>query len=366
MRKIVSIINTLCLIFILGACGNANQPIQRVTVTPINQSTNLATPPTHSANQDSVISDQLDVARSALIRNDFEHAVLILDTLRHDNPKNTEVDELLVNTYISWGDAILSKPDTTMTEVRQAYNRYQDAFEILDPNSDLYQKVKTKVTITGGYLGIIDRLNESESIEDLSERDRLIQSLLSEIDNIAQNMPELPNLNTNQAAILLAAGNIQIDFAKNQPSREAKKPYWEKANGYCSQAKSLEPNDSQLKNDINKCLDSANPPLPTRVPPTSIPTPLTPPKLRFMKLNEDDDPTCVSIQIVGINTAGWYFTIDGTNINPGYFSGQNARTCGLGYKQEYTFTVRNSQGASVIGGQGVTTIGGAIMFAEWK
>ncbi|OAN44635.1 serine/threonine protein phosphatase [Chloroflexus islandicus] len=105
----------------------------------------------------------------------------------------------------------------------------------------------------------------------------------------------------------------------------------------------------------------------TGVPPPPTPTvPPEPPRLRFVKLNENEDTRCILIQIRGINTAGWIVSIDGLRLSGAFDSGGNARVCGLRPRQEVTFTVRDEQGAPVRGGVGVPTRGSDVMFAEWR
>lgn len=108
-------------------------------------------------------------------------------------------------------------------------------------------------------------------------------------------------------------------------------------------------------------VDNTNVPTPA---PTS--TPAEARRLRFVKLNENDNPNCISVAISGIRTSGWSFTIDGTN-NVGRFdAGGNARVCGLATQQEVTLTVRDENGRPVPGGSGVPARGSAIMGATWQ
>lgn len=103
---------------------------------------------------------------------------------------------------------------------------------------------------------------------------------------------------------------------------------------------------------------------------TATPTKTATPKvarLRFRVLNYSDDPACISVQIRGIPTRGWRFSVDGLNGLVGYFDNAgNARLCGLGPGQEVTISVFESRGERVRGGGGVPSRGGAIMYADWS
>jgi tRNA A-37 threonylcarbamoyl transferase component Bud32 len=107
----------------------------------------------------------------------------------------------------------------------------------------------------------------------------------------------------------------------------------------------------------------------TDVPTPPIPTPTVPsepPRLRFVKLSENEDTRCILVQITGISTFGWGVSIDGLRLRSAFDSNGNARVCGLRVRQEVTFTVRDEQGVAVRGGVGVPTRGGDVMFAEWR
>jgi hypothetical protein len=102
-------------------------------------------------------------------------------------------------------------------------------------------------------------------------------------------------------------------------------------------------------------------------PPTATPRPTAPAqRLRFVKLNENDDPSCISVQIKGVAAANWSFLIDGTRIAGRFDASGNARACGLAPRQEITFTVYNARGAAMPGGRGVPARGSAIMQATWR
>jgi hypothetical protein len=104
-------------------------------------------------------------------------------------------------------------------------------------------------------------------------------------------------------------------------------------------------------------------PPPTRFVPTRVPDVRL---LRFVKLNENDDPTCISVGVRGVATNGWTFRVDGMRATGTFDGAGNARVCGLAPRQEVTISVYNARGARVPGGQGVQSRGSAIMRAEWR
>jgi hypothetical protein len=104
--------------------------------------------------------------------------------------------------------------------------------------------------------------------------------------------------------------------------------------------------------------DQNVPPPPTPVPDAG--------KLWVRKLNEDDEPGCISMRITGINTQGWSFGVDGMNLSGRFDNAGNARLCGLGPDQEVTISVRDRSGRIVPGGRGVPSKGRAIMLGTWQ
>ncbi len=100
-------------------------------------------------------------------------------------------------------------------------------------------------------------------------------------------------------------------------------------------------------------------------PPPPTPTPRRE-YLWVRRLNGNDDPTCISMQIIGINAAGWSFRVDGMNLIGTFDNAGNARLCGLAPEQEVTITVYNQNGQVVPGGRGVPARGRDIMIGEWR
>ncbi|MGQ9829971.1 MAG: hypothetical protein ACUVSW_19140, partial [Roseiflexus sp.] len=101
------------------------------------------------------------------------------------------------------------------------------------------------------------------------------------------------------------------------------------------------------------------------VPPPPTPVPNTG-KLWVRKLNEDDQPGCISMRVTGVNTQGWSFSVDGMNLVGRFDNAGNARLCGLGADQEVTISVRDRRGTIVPGGRGVPSKGRAIMIGTWQ
>lgn len=103
------------------------------------------------------------------------------------------------------------------------------------------------------------------------------------------------------------------------------------------------------------------------VPPTPTPQPKpTPtPKLRIAKVNENDAPDCISMQIRGINANGWLLRVDGYQLTARFDGGGNARLCRVP-GHAFTFSVLDNAGRPVPGGQGIPAKGRDIFIGEWR
>ncbi|ABX06122.1 serine/threonine protein kinase [Herpetosiphon aurantiacus DSM 785] len=111
---------------------------------------------------------------------------------------------------------------------------------------------------------------------------------------------------------------------------------------------------------------------PTAVPatPTKPAPPTTAPvaqRLYFQKYAENAvDPTCFAVHIRGVNTGGWFVTVDGLGNRGNVDGAGNTNVCGLSPSQEVTFTVYNGSGQAVPGGGGIPTRGGDLMTGYWQ
>ncbi len=105
----------------------------------------------------------------------------------------------------------------------------------------------------------------------------------------------------------------------------------------------------------------------TNVPPPPTPTtPPEPPRLRFVKLNENADQRCIVVEIRGIKTTGWRVTVDGLRLEAIFNANNVAQVCGLRARQEVTITVRDENSAPVRGGVGVPARGSDVLVADWR
>jgi hypothetical protein len=106
---------------------------------------------------------------------------------------------------------------------------------------------------------------------------------------------------------------------------------------------------------------------------TLVPVPTTvatassvPAQLYVQILNYDDAPDCISVQIIGISTAGWFFRVDGLELLAAFDAAGAARRCGLPVDQSISVSIFDNSGSPVPGGSGFVAQGSAILLGEWR
>jgi hypothetical protein len=132
----------------------------------------------------------------------------------------------------------------------------------------------------------------------------------------------------------------------------------------CSTVLAIEPDNSEAQSCLEAARRAGIALTPTPVPVSTNPCD-TKGCLRFRVLNYNDDSSCISVRITGVDTSGWTLTIDGLRLGAS-FGGGDARVCGLGSGQQVTITVRDAGGGPVRGGAGIPSKGSAIMQAAWR
>ncbi len=111
-------------------------------------------------------------------------------------------------------------------------------------------------------------------------------------------------------------------------------------------------------------------PTPTPVP-TRQPIPTRAPAYLYVYRRDQDPnrPNCLFIKIRNVNSAGWYFKVDGLPYY-GYFQGGDAANCQLQPGQEVTFTIFDERGNPVRTSPrghrgGIPARGSDIFYADW-
>jgi tetratricopeptide (TPR) repeat protein len=131
----------------------------------------------------------------------------------------------------------------------------------------------------------------------------------------------------------------------------------------CRLAAELPVNDTSA---ADECVVALSPPPVQPAVPAQPPAPARPSRLAVSLRDRDPNrPTCISVRVRFIDSSGWYFKVNGLNIEPAYFRGGDAQTCSLQPEQQVTFNIYNSRGNIVQGGEGIRAKGSDIFYADW-
>ena len=374
----------LLILLLLTACGGETASptaAPEATVTPIVADTAPAPTFTPTVSQTSQL---LQRGQTAIDQKDFDSAINALVQANTLEPNNPTVIEALVNAYQLAGEQELSTIDNNPNALRNAIALFHEGEKIAGTNSTLAKQLSTNKQAAQAMFDALDaqakyaQLKEADG--DLAERETVANRINDLADTIEQLRPDFPTLVNLRYQAWLNLADVKEKQGNQAETFAARKEIWQVALDWCNKATQLQLDDlSAAQTCVERLQQKMIPPTPVPtvkpqptavpVPPTAPPAPPAPPapkKLRFWKDGTGDEPTCISMQIFSINPAGWYFNLDATNIT-GYFDGGgNARACGLGAFQEYTFTVYYANGNRVPGGSGVPTRGGDFMKAEWR
>jgi hypothetical protein len=314
--------------------------------------------------------------QSALDAQDYESATDQFMQAYLLDSSNQSVATRLAEVYWTWGNTTLTQAFTNSDMLRSALEHFHQGSKVAPDAAEIAEKLAVDTQATRLLYDAIQLQAELQALGDgeVQQREEKLGLIQQKIDGLRELREDLPQIQPLQHRTWMAAAKLNEQAGDDASGRAKKKEFWQVALEYCRQARDLARVDSPEAQEAIACIDRlesnmidptpTNTPRPTPVPPR--PTAAPDQRLRFYKDGEYDEPTCMSVQIRGISPAGWYFSIDGLEHIKGFFNGQDARVCGLGHRQEYTFTVRNGSGQAIRGGDGVPTRGSAVMIANWR
>ncbi len=274
-------------------------------------------------------------------KRDWEAASGLLQQVYDYNPSYLNITDVLSAAYYNWGMAVRDTGDIAV-----AKEHFAAALQIM-PNHQLalaeQEKAQTYLdaqtaAASGDMVGAIEKF----------------RALLKLQSDYADGTARLYDAMIARASAILAEGGTQnLQYALTLYNEAAK----------------LDVSDRSVADQGVSAVTALLPtpaPKPTAKPTAPTAKPAQPSRLRFGVLNYNDAPNCISIGIGGINTGGWYFTVDGLHVSGSFDTGGNARACGIGNGQEVTITVHYPDGGGVPGGTGIPSKGSAIMAASWR
>ena len=387
------VFNTLLIVIMLGvgvsACGSATSPIAtpslEPTVTAVASVPTIA-PPT-STPVETIVEERIQAGKTAVAQKNYEQAVNSLTQAYMLDPTNTEAAEQLANAYLLAGNDVLEQAELDQNRLRIALTLFQEGENVALAKSDLAQELANNKRATQSMYDALPLLDEAQQLADqqadLGERETKITQVINLLDTTEAARADFPQLAAMRYQALMLLAQIKEITGDNAEAFADKVALWEVALVGCTNADRLDLADSSAAQQcIERLTQKTIPPTATPTPkprPTAVPATATPrprptaipatpeqSRLRFVKGGTGDTPNCVSMQISGINVAGWYFELQGSNIRGNFDGGGNARACGLGDYQEFYFNIRDGNGNIVRGGSGVPTRGGDFMIAVWR
>jgi hypothetical protein len=362
--------NLMMLVLLTGlltACSSAATPIPTVTPLIVPTANPTAFPTTPPAGVAGTDTGELATAQQALNERRFAYAISLLTKAYAGDVENAELRELLAGAYLAWGRDSIAQAGGTLEEQAATFSlaadRLNNGLALLPENAAEYPEARatsqTATSFIAHYRELLTLKQLAETNGDLATRQAAGAALADQLTAIQAAQPDFPGISTLTIDALITAAAA---YEATGLQGERAKPLLEQGRTYCAQAVSLGDTDAApaCVTRITARL-TAPTPVPTRVQPTPVP-----PRLYVNLLNRDERPTCLSMQITGIGTNGWIFSIDGLRISGRFDGGGNASVCGLGFNQEVTFTILYPDGNQVPGGSGIPARGGDIFRGVWR
>lgn len=369
---------TLIAVALLAACGTtpaapaASADAPPVTVTALANDTAPTRAPTSTLGptvEPRTQTHQAEIAQAEALAKagKYEAAVALLRPVYLEvqsssggkpSAKLNMLQEPLAGIYLDWGRATVAESKGDLRQIALANGRFNDGITIAPSTGSTREALEAEHKLSAAIIEAAQLFAQLKAapldVQQRPDADRVVQ-LLGQVRSQRADYPGLLPLHVD--ALLFAAKNYE-----NSPgtAKDEQKAAFNQALAYCKEAKSL---DAQRK-EASTCIDQVTAKL-NKLNPTPTAT-RDPSILHFIAANYNDDPTCISVQIRGIKTNGWFFTVDGLKLRGNFDGGGNARLCGLGNRQEVTITVFNGAGRSVAGGRGIPSRGSAIMSAGWS
>ncbi len=315
-----------------GQPVNEVPPVAPTTSAPI-PSPVLPTPlPTPTLTADEQKRYDFAVGLEAYDRQDWPAAAEAFKRVFATDPAYLDVGEKLAATHYNWAVHTLTSPE----QASKALAILQETF-VYSPTHQLGRELEAKLD---GYVRGVGAVVTGDLETAVAVFEQVAASDLTFLD--------------------VAARLYEALMALSRQQREANQ--LGEALATCTRAAAIPNVDTSA---ARQCVTELQP---TPTPqPTSRPQP-NPREQRLFVYRKDHDPNrpwCISVRIVGIDSSGWYFIVDGLGYR-GDFRGGDSANCQLQPSQEVTFSIYDAGGRLVRGGGGIPAKGGDIFIGEWR
>ncbi|MCU0490886.1 MAG: hypothetical protein MUD01_04840 [Chloroflexaceae bacterium] len=357
MKHSLYIITVSLLLLTLSSCGPvATRPTPTAAVLPTAEPTAV---PTIVALPAATLVPLAKVpamqqARDLIEANNPDDAIRLLTPLLGSRPNEPELRNLLAIAYLNQGRRLLTASDA-LPQLGLALDAFTSGLAVAPADGPVRAELDREVNQAWALTRMVQQLRTFAALPagtPLSDAQReQLNGLLTELEELASQPQAFPGLPALRVQALLLAATTAREANNNEQVRD-----------YCQQAVALDGENQQARRCLAEA-EAALAPTPTPVPTTVAQAPA---RLRVQRLNQNDEPGCISLQVRGISTGGWRLGIDGLRLSGAFDTGGNVRICGLGNRQEVTVTVFNRVGNVVPGGAGVPARGGDILVANWR
>ncbi|HMP42249.1 MAG TPA: hypothetical protein PKA05_17860, partial [Roseiflexaceae bacterium] len=304
-------------------------------------------------------------AEQLLAIENYEAAISRLTRVYTNYRDDPQAALRLAAAYLRWGEATLARSQGNPALVSTALDRFSSGLAVA-PIGEVFDTLQHQVELATAYVAAATILDEIAFTPEAERVPEVIAGQLStaetELAAVAAAAPAYPGLATLKARALFYHAELWIRQANNSELSEAERlEHLATAAGQCEQASLLDPQLEQLAACLDAIAAGQRAIAASRTP---TPQPAQAGRLAVQRLNQDEDPTCIAMQITGIRAEGWSFTLDGTNLVGRFDGAGNARLCGLTARQEGNMRVRTANGRTVSGGI-LPARGGDIFRGQW-
>lgn len=346
--------------WLCAACGTppiADDP----TVTPIREADPAprrkptAVPPTPEAT-DVTQLPEARAARQYLEAGNFAAAVELLTGVYQAHSTDPVAAELLADAHLAWGQSWLAASQGAPAAIGEALAEFERGLALDPPSGVVRTTLEAQQALAARFVAATAHLDAIDAggltLDDQAQR---ANAAFAEAQALVEADSNYPGVTALNARALVIGGETLLRAVREQPGADDPQRL-ATAQQSCTMARELAP-------DLERATACLAQVAELTATPTAVPAAAG--KLVVQRINQDDDPTCVSLRVVGVSTVGWTLGFDGSGLRGTFDGAGNVRVCGLASRQEGTMRILGRSGAVVAGGI-FPVRGGDIFVATWQ
>ncbi|MBU6334535.1 MAG: hypothetical protein KGS47_09040 [Chloroflexi bacterium] len=295
-------------------------------------------------------------ARQYLEAGNFAAAVELLTRVYQAHRDDPVAAELLAEAHLAWGRSWLAASQGAPAAVDAARAEFERGLALDPPPGAVRTDLATQQGLAASFVAAAADLDAIDAGGlTLDEQVARSGAALTAAQSITATDSAYPGAAWLNARALTAGGETLLRSVSEQPGADDAERVVA-AQQSCTLARELVPGLERAA----ACLEQV-----ARLTATPTAVPAAAGKLVVQRINQDDDPTCVSLRVVGVSTTGWTLAFDGSGLRGTFDGAGNVRVCGLASRQEGTMRILGRSGAAVSGGI-FPVRGGDIFVATWQ